>query len=188
MTRDVLYSDVNFKSYFDMRKFENSIYNKEIVRERRIGIRRKQKIVDNIITFVVVIFSVMVLGLFGMIAYQSVKLATIDYQINKLEDTLASAIKNNEGESETLEKVITDCPMVKECAVVVVPDKEKVTTSKAFVVLNDDYFDTIGVESKIRECISDKLLDYQMPGYFAFLNEIPLMKSGKINYSQLEKM
>ena len=106
MTRDVLYSDVNFKSYFDMRKFENSIYNKEIVRERRIGIRKKQKIVDNIITFVVVIFSVMVLGLFGMIAYQSVKLATIDYQINKLEDTLASAIKNNEGESETLEKVV----------------------------------------------------------------------------------
>ena len=106
MTRDVLYSDVNFKSYFDMRKFENSIYNKEIARERRIGIRRKQKIVDNIITFVVVIFSVMVLGLFGMLAYQSVKLATIDYQINKLEDTLASAIKNNEGESETLEKVV----------------------------------------------------------------------------------
>lgn len=89
---------------------------------------------------------------------------------------------------ETLEKVIVDCPIVRECAVVVVPDKEKVTTSKAFVVLNDDYFDVTGVEARIREYISDKLLDYQMPGYFAFLNEIPLMKSGKINYSQLEKM
>ena len=89
---------------------------------------------------------------------------------------------------ETLEKVISDCPIVKTCAVTVVPDSEKVTTSKAFVVLNDDYFDVPGVEQKIRDDISNSLLDYQMPGYIVFVNEIPLMKSGKIDYSKLGKM
>ena len=84
--------------------------------------------------------------------------------------------------------MISDCPIVKTCAVTVVPDSEKVTTSKAFVVLNDDYFDVPGVEQKIRDDISNSLLDYQMPGYIVFVNEIPLMKSGKIDYSKLGKM
>ena len=78
--------------------------------------------------------------------------------------------------------------MVKACAVIVVDDEEKINTSKAFVVLEDDYFDYCGAEVKIREYISDKLLDYQMPKYIAFLNSIPIMKSGKIDYMKLEKM
>ena len=62
------------------------------------------------------------------------------------------------------------------------------TTSKAFVVLEDSFFDKAGVELDIRNYISKSLLDYQMPGYITFVNEIPLMKSGKIDYSKLEKM
>ena len=89
---------------------------------------------------------------------------------------------------ETLEKVILDCPIVKACAVIVVPDEKMVTTSKAFVVLEDSFFDKAGVELDIRNYISKSLLDYQMPGYITFVNEIPLMKSGKIDYSKLEKM
>ncbi|MCR5484949.1 MAG: acyl--CoA ligase [Clostridiales bacterium] len=89
---------------------------------------------------------------------------------------------------ETIEKAICDCPIVKNCAVVVVPDEEKVQTGKAFVQLNDgvDAYDS--AEKEIFEFISHKLLDYQLPKYYCFLDEIPLMKSGKIDYMKLEKM
>ena len=89
---------------------------------------------------------------------------------------------------ETIEKAICDCPIVKNCAVVVVPDEEKIQTGKAFVQLNDGISDNESAEKEICEFISHKLLDYQMPKYYRFLDEIPLMKSGKIDYMKLEKM
>ena len=106
MTNNVMYSDVAFRPYFDMRKFENSIYNKEIIREKRINTRKKQKVVDNIITFFVVVFSIVAIGLFAVIAYRYTKLATINYQISKLENTIAVEKRKNEGDNRALDKEV----------------------------------------------------------------------------------
>ncbi|MCR5522350.1 MAG: acyl--CoA ligase [Clostridia bacterium] len=89
---------------------------------------------------------------------------------------------------ETIEKAVADCPLVKQCAVIAVPDEKTIQTGKVFAVLNSDVTDCGKAEEEIRLFISRKLLDYQMPGYFSFIDEIPLMKSGKIDYMKLEKM
>lgn len=89
---------------------------------------------------------------------------------------------------ETIEDAIMDSGFAKMCAVVVVPDEEKVQTSKAFVVLKDEYRDYYPAVDDIRLSIKKELADFQLPRDIEILDEIPLMKSGKINYTKLETM
>lgn len=88
---------------------------------------------------------------------------------------------------ETIEKAVADCPIVKQCAAVAVHDDETIQAGKVFAVLYEDAEDE-NPEETIRSFISQKLHDYQMPKYFCFVDEIPLMKSGKIDYMKLEQM
>ena len=106
MTRNAFYTDATFKTYFDMRKFENSIYNKEILRERRINVRKKQKVLDTILSVFVIVFSVAFLAISGMIAYNYVRIARLDSQIKKLETLIESTKRKNETENESLDKII----------------------------------------------------------------------------------
>ena len=66
-------------------------------------------------------------------------------------------------------------------------DDETIQAGKVFAVLYENAADE-NPEETIRSFISQKLLDYQMPKYFCFVDEIPLMKSGKIDYMKLEQM
>ena len=106
MASNTFYGNTTFKPYFDMRKFENSIYNKEIIRERRINVRKKQKVLDNIVSFFVVLFAVISISMLAVLSYHYVKVAAIDRNIEKLEATLLDEKRKNEGEKKPLSKVV----------------------------------------------------------------------------------
>lgn len=88
MASNVLYGNITFAPYFDMSKFENKVYNKDIIREQRIKTRRKQKVFDNVLLFFVVIFSIAFLLISSLVAYQYVNIVKTNYRIEKLEKTL----------------------------------------------------------------------------------------------------
>lgn len=106
MTRNAFYTDAAVNSYFDMRKFENSIYNKEIIRERRINVRKKQKVIDTILSFFVVVSAVALVTISTMIAYNYLKVAKLDSQIAKLETIIENSRRKNEAEGESLDKIV----------------------------------------------------------------------------------
>ena len=88
MTKSALYGDIVVKPYFDMRKFESHIYNKDIIKERKIKSRKRIKVVDKIIKFVLVVsLALFVITIFATIC-ECGKIATLDYKITKLEKTL----------------------------------------------------------------------------------------------------
>ena len=89
---------------------------------------------------------------------------------------------------ETVEKAILECPIVKNCAVVVKRSENMADYGKAFVVLNDKDADRQEAMRAIHEFIKKTLLDYQIPEAFSILDEIPMMKSGKIDYNYLENI
>ena len=88
MASNVLYGNITFAPYFDMSKFENKVYNKDIIREQRIKTRRKQKVFDNVLLFFVVIFSIGFLLISSLVAYQYVNIMKTNYRIEKLEKSL----------------------------------------------------------------------------------------------------
>ena len=88
MASNVLYGNITFAPYFDMSKFENKVYNKDIIREQRIKTRRKQKVFDNILLFFVVVFSIAFLLITSLVAYQYVNIVKTNYKIEKLEKSL----------------------------------------------------------------------------------------------------
>ena len=88
MASNVLYGNITFAPYFDMSKFENKVYNKDIIREQRIKTRRKQKVFDNVLLFFVVIFSIASLLISSLVAYQYVNIVKTNYKIEKLEKSL----------------------------------------------------------------------------------------------------
>ncbi|MBQ2660245.1 acyl--CoA ligase [Candidatus Saccharibacteria bacterium] len=89
---------------------------------------------------------------------------------------------------ETIEKALEALPeLVESCAVIIKFDeKTQSETSRAFVVPKDTLQDEESLRTEI--FLKLDLLPYQMPGSIVFLKEIPLMKSGKINYTMLERM
>lgn len=88
MASNVLYGNITFAPYFDMSKFENKVYNKDIIREQRIKTRRKQKVFDNVLLFFVVIFSIAFLLISSLVVYQYVNIVKTNYKIEKLEKSL----------------------------------------------------------------------------------------------------
>ena len=106
MTRNAFYTDAAVNTYFDMRKFENSIYNKEIIRERRINVRKKQKVLDTILSFFVIVSFAALLTISGLIAYNCIKIAKVDSQITKLETLISDVKRKNETGSESLDKIV----------------------------------------------------------------------------------
>lgn len=106
MTNNVFYSDVTYKPYFDMRKFENSIYNKEIIREKRINVRKKQKVLDNILTFFVAVLTIASMSLAFMLGYQYIKISGVDTEIKRLENAIETNRKKAEEISDSLDQVV----------------------------------------------------------------------------------
>ncbi len=86
---------------------------------------------------------------------------------------------------ETIESAISELDYVYQTAVITTPDE---SGARAFVVLKRDYPARDFDESKFREDLSEHLLDYQMPREIIFVDQIPMMSSGKINYKLLETM
>ena len=86
---------------------------------------------------------------------------------------------------ETIEDAISKLEFVYQNAVVVTPDE---TGSRAFVVLKTEFSAEDFSEQAFREALSKFLVDYQMPREVIFVDKIPMMESGKVNYKLLETM
>ena len=88
MTRDVLYGDVAFRPYFNMQKFENSIYNRTITREKRIKTRKKLRVLDKMLTILTMFLIITFLVLATGILYRSIIIKSKTNEIKKLETIL----------------------------------------------------------------------------------------------------
>lgn len=88
MASDVLYGNLAYKPYFDMRKFENSIYNKAIVRETRIKARKRFKVLDKILSVLLVIAVIAFLAMLTAVTYKNAVIKNKDIYIKKLESVL----------------------------------------------------------------------------------------------------
>lgn len=86
---------------------------------------------------------------------------------------------------EVVEEVISKLPEVYQNAVIVTPDE---TGCKAFVALKFGVMPGESVKRKFRESLASLLKSYQMPREIIFVDKIPMMKSGKVDYKKLETM
>ncbi len=84
---------------------------------------------------------------------------------------------------ETIEEAISRLDYVYQNAVIVTPDE---AGARAFVALEPDFPAEDFSEDKLRKDLSGLLIDYQMPREIVFIDEIPMMSSGKVNYKLLE--
>ena len=89
---------------------------------------------------------------------------------------------------ETIERALDDIEMVKRNAVVICSLDGKSETSQAFVVLRDGLEASDELKVRILELLKQRLLKFQMPSRVEFVDQLPEMKSGKINYSLLESL
>lgn len=89
-----------------------------------------------------------------------------------------------------VQSVISTFDEVKECAVVKVPDEDKLYVNKAYIVLNEGYEYSEEIVRKINDkCINmSKLKPYEVPSYIEIIEDIPrIAGSEKIDYIALEK-
>ena len=86
---------------------------------------------------------------------------------------------------EVIEQAISEVDSVYQSAVIVTPDE---TGAKAFVALKSDFRPSESVRQDIISALSKVLHVYQMPREIVFIDKIPMMDSGKINYKLLETM
>lgn len=84
---------------------------------------------------------------------------------------------------ETIEDAISKVEGVYQNAVIVTPDE---SGAKAFVVLDDSSSSENLTEREFRKDLSKYLVDYQMPREIVFIDAIPMMRSGKVDYKLLE--
>lgn len=83
---------------------------------------------------------------------------------------------------ETVEEAISSLNGVYQNAVVVTPDE---TSCKAFIVLKPN---TTATEQSIQSELKKLLQAYEIPREIVFLDKIPMMDSGKVNYKLLKTM
>ena len=106
MTRSALYGDVVVKPYFDMRKFETNIYKRDIIKEKRIKSRRRQKVVDKILKILVSVIAIFFVIVFLATVYQYGKIVALDYKITKLEKTLENRVAEYDRLNVPLSKIV----------------------------------------------------------------------------------
>lgn len=97
MTSDVLYGRTAFRPYFDMQKFEDSIYNRVSIREKRISRRRKLRIVDRLLAVITIVLLIVFLSITGLVAYRSLAIKNKEYNIKKLEKILERKVYENKN-------------------------------------------------------------------------------------------
>ena len=106
MASNVLYGNMTFTPYFDMSKFENKVYNRDILREQRIKSRRKQKVLDNVLVFFVIIVYIVFIVMSSLVVYQYVGIAQTNYRIEKLEKNLKKKREDIARKTNDLSKVV----------------------------------------------------------------------------------
>jgi long-chain acyl-CoA synthetase len=77
---------------------------------------------------------------------------------------------------QVVERVIGECPGVRECAVFGIPDRQRGESVAAAIVRSDATLD----EARLRAYISDRLIHYQQPRHYLFLDALPRNSLGKV--------
>jgi len=77
---------------------------------------------------------------------------------------------------QVVERVLGECPGVRECAVFGVPDQQRGERVAAAVVASGLALD----ESRVRAWLADRLVHYQQPREYLFVNALPRNSLGKV--------
>jgi len=83
---------------------------------------------------------------------------------------------------QVVERVLSECPGVKECAVCGLPDAQRGERVAAVVVRSDATLD----EGRLREWLSERLVHYQQPKAIMFVESLPRNSLGKIARKELQ--
>jgi acetyl-CoA synthetase len=86
-----------------------------------------------------------------------------------------------------VELCLANHPMVRECAVLAIDGADRLTTLKAFVVLNEPSSGSEQVTRTLQDYVKGRLLPYKYPRIVAYLDELPKTGSGKIDRQALLK-
>src|SRR5262249_3710059 len=84
---------------------------------------------------------------------------------------------------QVVERVLNQCPGIRESAVLGVPDKKRGERVVAAVVRSDESLS----EAAVRSYLSERLVDYQRPAVFVFLPALPRNAMGKVLRRELLK-
>lgn len=98
---------------------------------------------------------------------------------------------------DNVQSIISTFKWVKDCAVVKVPDSDKLFVNKVYIVLNDGYqeteklkdmiFEQFYLPSKTLKGEYVQLKEYEIPTYIEFIKEMPRIPgSEKVDYNLLE--
>lgn len=88
MAAEVLYGKND--TYFNMSRFENSIGNLGIEKQRMMETKKNIMLFDRLLFMVFVVLFVAVVLLFARIIYEDIKIRNGNHEIAKLEETLAT--------------------------------------------------------------------------------------------------
>ena len=86
-----------------------------------------------------------------------------------------------------VEVCLADHPMVRECAVLAVEGVDRLTTLKAYVVLDDGSSGSEETTRELQDYVKGRLLPYKYPRTVVYLNELPKTGTGKIDRQSLVK-
>ena len=83
-----------------------------------------------------------------------------------------------------VERAVNECPGVRESAVFGLPDHLRGEAVAAAVVRSDPALD----EDRLRQFLGTRLVDYQRPRVFVFVDELPRNAMGKVPAAELRKL
>jgi acyl-coenzyme A synthetase/AMP-(fatty) acid ligase len=87
-----------------------------------------------------------------------------------------------------VEAVLAVDPRVKEAAVVPVPDEIREEEVFAFIVVPADVMPTDALADAILHAAAERLAYYKLPGYFAFVDSLPVTATQKPRYGVLTEL
>ena len=106
MTSEVLYGRDLLRPYFNMRKFEDNIYNRPKQRATRIKIRKRFRLLDKALVLVAALMFLVLLIYVSIIAYYGVKVYAKNREKKKIEKTLEMKRKENAGKMDIIKSEI----------------------------------------------------------------------------------
>jgi benzoate-CoA ligase family protein len=80
-----------------------------------------------------------------------------------------------------IERVLQDCPRVKECAVLGIKNSDGLMKIQTFVVLNNGAEPSMDIQDELEQFCRERLAPHKVPRLFKFLDELPKTGQGKID-------
>lgn len=86
-----------------------------------------------------------------------------------------------------VERVLQDCPHVRECVVMGIKDGDGLTKIQAFVALSDGARPTADMQDELKRFLRERLAPHKLPRSFDFSDELPKTGQGKIDRRALRE-